>query len=387
MRSLPGIRPQTKRQFRARQPLKSGWLALMVVAGMGWFGPAAAAILSSAAVVSLAAVSAQSPATAVQNASLQRGPFSWPWEVSFERVQRAMSAETFRSRQVRRALVVGANSSRWVGVQEELVHAGSTTSGGERFSLTMTGVEGKTLSEPDLARRQHEFSRQAGSIHEYQSFRVVDSAAAASNYRLSFLGLGRRAHRVTYRFATYAIRGDRSAWILDLDMITGYPLYCGEYDLAGQLVSELEVTEFQPLKAVPTTVTWWKPHMTVTEFAKRPTSAGSLGVPGASVPASSTLPAGFDFELSRIVEDPLTGAKQSVLVYTDGVDRLFVVQSKSPQNELLRNGGHAVGVFQSQGMTQCLFVHRGVSRLLVGRGHAGPLKLVAQAFYAQLVQG
>ena len=242
------------------------------------------------------------------------------------------------------------------------------------------------LSGPELARRQHEFSRQAGAIHDYQSFRVVDSAAAANNYRLSFLGLGRRAGRVVYRFATYAVRGDRSAWILDLDMVTGCPLYRAEHDLAGQLVSEVEATDFQPLDTVPATQPWWKPHMTVTEFANGPTSAGGLGVQGAALPSRSVLPDGFEVESSRIVEDPVTGAKQSVILYTDGIDRLFVVQTKSALQELLPKGGHAIGVFQSQGMTQCMFVHRGVSRLIVGRGHAGPLKLVAQAFYAQLVQ-
>ncbi|MHC4851945.1 MAG: hypothetical protein ACYTF5_08000, partial [Planctomycetota bacterium] len=214
-------------------------------------------------------------------------PFALPSQITFQHIKDAMERRTYDIRQVRRVQeqvplwqrttlptappVVGSSgttkTTRWIGTKEALLHqeAGSNTA--ERFQLTFLGIEGKQPTAYELIQRKKTFAGTAGFLFRYQSFRVHDVAQASRNYIIYYLGKTQRIGRATYRVAVLPKRWDRSAWLLDLDIATGYPLYRAEYTLDIVLRAEVEVTSFQPDVRVPNGLTsWWTPTNGVVEY-------------------------------------------------------------------------------------------------------------------------
>lgn len=315
-------------------------------------------------------------------------PFAWPWEVDFARIRQAMEHTDFRAEQVRRVLDrrAGDRVGKWIGLRESLIHAGASSDTPERFDLELVGVEHRQLSSAELRRRRRLFREQAGFLFHDQSFAVTDPDRAARNYALLFVDGAVRIGRPVYRFVVYPRLPGRSAWILDLDMATGYPLYRGEYESGqGGLVSEIEVTRFEPTRGAPESAKgWWRPRMGVREMSSAAAALTEAGVPKAVQPGSGELPVGYRFARARVVTDPVTGTKHAVLVFSDGIDRIFVVESKSGRKPL--DGGHAIAVDRDMGFTQCLFVESGTEFLVIGRAAESVVRAAAQSLYARALR-
>lgn len=315
-------------------------------------------------------------------------PFAWPWEVDFARIREAMEHTNFRLEQVRRVLDrrAGARVGKWIGLRESLIHAGASSDMPERFYLDLLGVEHRRLSSAELRRRRRLFREQAGFLFHDQSFAVTDPDRAERSYALLFVDGAVRIGRPVYRFVVYPRLPGRSAWLLDLDLATGYPLYRGEYESEhGDLVSEIEVTRFEPTRDAPESAQgWWRPRMGVREESSAAAALARAGVPKAIEPAAGILPAGYGFERARVVTDLVTGTKRAVLVFTDGIDRLFVAEARSDRKPL--GGGHAIAVYRDMGLTQCLFVEAGTEYLVMGRAAESVVRTAAQSLYARALR-
>jgi hypothetical protein len=89
---------------------------------------------------------------------------------------------------------------------------------------------------------------------------------------------------------------------------------------------------------------------------------------------------------SKVDVNPLNGRKTAKLVYSDGIDQVFV-NVTADREHLLRGDGHIVGVYQDAvGVTQCLFAHAGVQYVVIGRGADDPVRQLSHRLYAQVVR-
>jgi hypothetical protein len=337
-------------------------------------------------------------------------PFALPSQITFQHIKDAMERRTYDIRQVRRTSeqlplwqrstlptappVVGSSgtteTTRWIGTKEALLHqeAGSNTA--ERFQLTFLGIEGKQPTPYELIQRKKTFAGTAGFLFRYQSFRVHDVTQANQNYIIYYLGKTQRIGRATYRVAVLPKRWDRSAWLLDLDIATGYPLYRAEYTLDIVLRAEVEVTSFQPNVRVPNGLTsWWTPTNGVVEYTDA-AKALSQVLPKLSVqvvPGATQLPAGYKLARSRVVTDAYQGTKKAALIYSDGIDQMFVLQVPKPQvrNLSVRTVGDNLYVFENNGITDFYFSHRGVDFRVIGGASRSMVETTAKAIYRQAV--
>lgn len=338
-------------------------------------------------------------------------PFVLPSQITFQHIKDAMDRSTYAIRQVRRtreqqplplsggganasgtlnATVAPATPTAWVGTQESLLHQGLSTSSPERFQLTFLGIEGKTLSPFELSQRQAIFQESAGFLFRYQSFRVHDVAQAGQHYVIYYLGKTRAVSRPSYRVAVIPKRWDRSAWLLDLDVVTGYPLYRAEYTLDAVLRSEVEVTSFEPNVRIPNSTTWWSSTKGFADHNSATTALSQVVTNQSSqvVPGLAQLPAGYKLARSQVITDAYQGKKIASLIYSDGIDQIFVHQMPKPKTNntwSVRAVGHNLYVFENNGITDLYFDHGGVDFRIIGGASRDMVENTAKAIYLQAV--
>lgn len=308
---------------------------------------------------------------------------SWPWELRFADIATALVGLDFEATQARRAL---DRNGQPIGLIEHLSH-GHAADGTERFELTLVGIEGRSIAPGELQRRQSEYGRYQAALYYYQGFQLRDPVRAAENYSLLYLGEASRAGRAAFRVAVVPNAGDRSLWILDIDWRTGFPLYRCEYDPAGTMVGELEVTSFRVATAGnPVTGTWWAPRMGVVEHADPRACLATLDSEETIVPAATWLPPGYRFHEARTVTNLFNGERTAVLEYTDGIDQVVVLQALLDDPVTLRPGDNFLR-FEEAGMAQLSFTQDRLRVLVVGRKSLLPaLRNLTLALYRQTIR-
>ena len=350
----------------------------------------------AAVVLAPAELAPQELGSKASGSSGQAKPFALPSQISFQHIKDAMERRTYAILQVRRAreqvpmTTATGGQTQWVGTNESLLHQQAGTTTAERFDLRFLGVEGKKLTPFQLSVRKKTFVASAGFLVRYQSFRVHDVARAKANYIIYYLGKQQRIGRPTYRIAVLPKRWDRSAWLLDLDLETAYPLYRAEYTLDAVLRSEVEVTSFQPDVRVPNNMTtWWRPTNGVAVYssAAKALSQVLTGVKTHVVPGIGELPFGYALAKSQVVTDAFQGTKKAALIYSDGIDQLFVLQTPRPSVKAANESPVVVGdnlyVFENNGITDLYFTRGGVDFRVIGGASAGMVEVAAKAIYRQ----
>jgi hypothetical protein len=352
---------------------------------------------------------AQQTSSTAKNATVK--PFALPSQITFQNIKDAMDRRTYAIRQVRRTReqvplptsgsglitsgsgslsvsVKQTNDTRWVGTQESLLHQGVGTNTPERFQLAFLGIEGATLTPFELSQRQAIFTESAGFLFRYQSFRVHDVAQANLNYVIYYLGKAQRIGRPTYRVAVLPKRWDRSAWLLELDLETGYPLYRAEYTLDVVLRAEVEVQTFQPNVRIPNSTSWWSSTKGFTDFASPAIALSQVltSVSSQVVPGVGELPAGYKLARSQVITDAFQGTKTASLIYSDGIDQIFVQQNPRPESSWsVQTVGDNLYVFENNGITDFYFAHRGVDFRILGGASRAMVENTAKAIYRQAV--
>jgi len=337
-------------------------------------------------------------------------PFALSSQITFDHIKDAMECCTYAIRQVRRtreqlplptagggigvsrAQVItskGSSDTSWVGTMESMLHQGVGTNTPERFQLTFLGLEGRTLTPFELSQRQRIFTESAGFLFRYQSFRVQDVAQANLNYVIYYLGKVQRIGRPTYRVAVIPRRWDRSAWLLDLDLETAYPLYRAEYTLDAVLRAEVEVTSFQPNVRVPNSASWWRSTKGFADFNSASPALSHVlpKVRSQVVPGPAQLAPGYKLARSQVITDAFQGKKIASLVYSDGIDQIFVQQMPKPVSNKwsVRTVGDNLYVFENNGITDFYFAHRGVDFRVIGGASRNMVENTAKAIYRQAV--
>ena len=310
------------------------------------------------------------------------GQFAWPWNISFAHIQSAMEKRTYETRQVRRVLDRSdprQPAASWISVQERLRHFAAGAGRPSNFVLEFEGVVGRELTQAEFDQRSRRYGQIAGFLFHHQSFSVSDAAAASRNYAIHFLGFARRAGRPVYQTAIVPRVGDRPSWSVDLDIVTGYPLYRAEFDANLVKVAEVEVFRFNPnFRGGGVDL----PVRNRTSHPSPYAALGSIGLGNAQVPEAAVLPSGFELRSSRVLAHPLTNVSKAVLTYSDGIDKLFLVVGESGESI---TKGNVILIYQDDaGMAQCRFDEDGVRYILAGRETNESLRQLAKTFYAQI---
>ncbi len=327
--------------------------------------------------------------------------FAEPWAVTFQHVHDAMRGKfgSLAIEQIRRGLVnrVGAGT-RYVGTLERLLYrpADTATQTGEKFRLEFRGIEGRKLTSVEFSRLATLFDSKAGYSFRYKGFHVADPALAAQTYDLIFLARTKRTTKQgtndVYRMAVIPKRWDRTAWLLELDTRTGYPLYAGGYamDTAHRvtLMSEVIVTSFLTGVRMPNAddPSWWR---SIKKIETTPTALGALKKAlikskAFVAPSLTELPAGFQLHSAEVHKEPFRGDLLAVLIYTDGIDNLFVMERNVPV--IARAAEDTINYLNVDGVTHCAFTHRGVSFDVIGRNDRDAVRRASVGIYRRAIR-
>jgi hypothetical protein len=314
-------------------------------------------------------------------------PFAEPWAVRFSHVHDAMTKLDFSARQVRRVLDLRTSTGTWTGIEERLFHTASRTDRPERFQLQFLGIEGRTLTPAQHLDVEHVYRGQVGGIYHDTSFRIVDLNRATANYQFLYVGDAQRAQRLAYRMVVMSRLPGRSAWILDLDVATGYPLYRGEVDYLGRLVSEVEVVDFThgSSASFPAGAWWWTPPPDVREFESPADALRSLSGNGPWFePELLTIPPGYVPTASRVILNAYGQDPIATLGYTDGIDMIFVVEMVAGGSPLV--AAHSIGIQRQDGLTRLVFRH-GVREVhVIGKAAEVMLRMTTEGLYRQVLR-
>ena len=350
-----------------------------------WTAPAASASVSPSS----------SPPPSPSSATLPQGP----WTITFGDIARAESQSWLDVDQVRRVLERGraaADPSRWIEAREHLQLGPDLPDGTPRFRLDLLGIRDANGSLPgeQVALRRSLFDAHSGFLHMHSSLSIHDADAAAANYFLVYLDDGVRAGRPTHRFAILPRHFGANPWLVELDVATRYPLYRGEFDSAGRLVSELVVERFGVLDpALRNQVDWWSPSLQTFEFPDLAAALQYLPPAAFSLPTAADLPFGYGLDSIRVVMDDLSPVTSLVLGYTDGIDEMFVVASLNatppplPQPVAGTRPVYALFEYRDQNVGQWMFHHNDVRHLIVGRSGQAWTAVLAHELLARAVQG
>jgi hypothetical protein len=307
-----------------------------------------------------------------------------PSGITFEAIAAAESSLSLRLEQVRRCLEItrtdsaGPRSS-WSGIREQLLVSPHPTTGEQRFDLRFLGLEGGTggtgsSSAATEALRRELFRGHAGYLHLHAQFRIDDPRLAEQNYAIVDLGPRERLGRPTYRLALLPRRLGRNPWILEVDAQTSYPLFRAEFNVAGVLVSTLEVTRFEIVEpAALAGVDWWEPIRRIESFSSVQTAVASLPAGAApTLPNAGQMPLGYQLHAVRVVHEDLRPESSLVLTYTDGIDEIFIVSTVGAPAPALpvasgAGGAYAILHYQDQNVAQFLFHANAVNTMVIGR--------------------
>jgi hypothetical protein len=153
-------------------------------------------------------------------------------------------------------------------------------------------------------------------------------------------------------------------------MRTGYPLYSGQYSRleSGRrvLASELVITSLRAGMRFSKATKWWAPSLGV-QHATTEMGALKQALRSSKAYVSPRQFVSADYHALRyeIHTDPYKGTKHALSIYSDGLDYFFVRQRNIPL--VARGADDSVAYLDVDGITQCLFSHKGVEFLVVGR--------------------
>lgn len=247
--------------------------------------------------------------------------------VSFHSLAAAQS-QRLSIRQVRRAVDNAATGS-WLAIHERLEIGADRADGRPRFALEFDAAASEHLPVDVALRVAESYRRHSSYLYLHTGFRVTDAAAAERSYVVQYLDsvarLGRPAHRVAILPRTWG----RNAWLLDVDIATGYPLHQAEYNSAGSLVAMIEVTRLD--NAPVANPQWWVPRLPVSHHSTVAEAASLLvrvdSNRGFHFPATADLARGFALHDVRLIRDDLRPEATLAATYTDGVDTFTVMAS------------------------------------------------------------
>lgn len=322
-----------------------------------------------------------------------------PQDISFGHIQRAMEVNggSYYVEQIRRRRDA-AQGGALVGQLEQLLFLAASGTQGARFMLEFTGVEGRQLSSTEFKLARARFERREAYTFFHGGFRVSDAARAEQAYQLVYLATDRRvtredpSGRKIYRFVVLPHSWDRSAWVIELDAVTCYPLYSASYSLDSafqvSLQSELVVTSYIPGVRVPNASQrpWWSPIKQVSQESAA-SAALSKALPnkrGHVLPSQSALPFGFALSESKVLTDTLTGEKSAVLAYSDGLETLFVHERSTKFTK--RGASDEMAIFSREGLTQMIFKHHGVEFMVMGRLSQDRVREISVSMFSDAIR-
>jgi hypothetical protein len=196
--------------------------------------------------------------------------------------------------------------------------------GAYRFALDLLQVEG--LSAEKLAISQQLFQNHAGFLHTYRDFRVLDAKAASANYTVTSLGSFVRAGQTLRVFDVRPRQLGLSSYRITIGD-QGVVLDQAEFDPNGRILSAVLYASIQygnpPLTPE---IVLWRPWMESRPHASLVDASRLLDF-GPKVPKA--VGQGFELLQVRTTKHPGDGKTYLVLVYSDGIDSRFVVESKS----------------------------------------------------------
>ena len=338
--------------------------------------------MASSAVLVTASLAAQGAGSHAGSGTTGVATFPTPDTITFARIHSAERGRDVAVEQVRDVLEQddGAGNPHYVSVRERL-HVSPAAGPVPNFDLQFVDVVGQQITAGDRARRLQSYQQGAGFLYRHATLVVHEPSLAARNYFLTHLSRAVRLGRPVQRIALLPRVADRSAWMLDLDVETGYPLYRAEYSPTGQLVSALTVTSFrfgQDARQVAPSA-WWSPRNRVREFASYADARATLPNADFVDPTVAAMPSGYEASIVRTIHDDISLETSLVTVFCDGLDEFFVSQTLNARepNVLLPPPGstqtpHAIYRFHDLSNLQLVFHDRGVRFLVLGRSVLTP---------------
>lgn len=294
-----------------------------------------------------------------------------PYTITFDDLYQAQNLRWYSISQVRfvRSVDSRTGQPQWMGLAEHLdiapPVAGSTEA---RFDLSFSNALG--VDQALEARHAGVHGDQRAYLYQHASFRVQDPALAAANYTLHFQGVNVRLGRSVFNMAVVPASPEKSVWLLELDVDTGYPLSSLEYAPSGEVVSMLTVIDFAHDSAaqniIGNSANWWVPSH------RQSFATASAAV--AAIPREQPLlepksrPRGYDLVDSRITTDALTGNRTLVLDYTDGVDSVHLLEfpGATPMHPTRRRDEYSILVFDDLRRRHMTFYRKDVQYLIIG---------------------
>lgn len=315
-----------------------------------------------------------------------------PQDVTFNLLANAPQQSLYQLEQTRR---FRTPTNQMVSVNEELTVDGNGQ-GNSPFRLDFLSVVGAPLTSADSVKWSGTYQRFGSLFYEHGSFRVHDPVLAAQNYRIRVFGQGVRINRAIWRVVVFPLRLDKSIWLLDLDALTGIPLYTAEFDSSARVVSELVVTQFAAAAQVSRLpANWaWQPRMSVTAL---PLTADAVMQFPANThvirPATGALMSDYRRVRSHLTDNPFNGERSLVDTFCDGIDEFFVVQTPgrldpfagSPSLKLPggKTSADTIAYYDDPSLRVYEFFQRGVSFQVAGRGSLTRLDGFVKQAYVQ----
>ncbi|MBK8980477.1 MAG: hypothetical protein IPM29_31630 [Planctomycetes bacterium] len=302
---------------------------------------------------------------------------SGPGPVSFQEIARAQSSGFRLLEQERRVLDRSPDGTmRWLTAREQLRTA-PDVQGEPRFELQFIGFSGASLLTPtQLTTKQRLYQEHVGYLFLHGSLRIHDPIRAASNYWLIALENTVRLGRAVRKVAVIPRQFGIHPWILEVDDATGYPLYRGEYDATGRLVSELVVTSYSEYDGNSSefSANWWQESLASTSYPTLRDAENRYPNAHFQFPEPRDLPPGFAFRSVRIVQDDLRNEPSVVASWTDGIDEIFVVATVNapapalPQPAAGPYDTYALYAYRDMNTAQFMFHVDQVRHMVIGRG-------------------
>ncbi|MAE75310.1 MAG: hypothetical protein CMJ85_00340 [Planctomycetes bacterium] len=232
--------------------------------------------------------------------------------------------------------------------------------GALRFSLGLDRV----LSGPHTKVQHKAHELHAGFLFHYRDFRIHDIAAARRNYRVTAAGGLRRFGRNLLLFNVVPLKPRRSSYLVFVDSASATVLDQVEYAPNGGVVCSLSYDALLfGAGVLAKGKEWWKPWISVQQHVNLASAARTAGFD--SRPPTKIADG---FGLHRIQTATRERTWHVVLVYTDGIDTRFVIQTPSiPTAVRAAAPVLAVQRYQVGPVTQYLVSHhKGLQHLVVG---------------------
>jgi hypothetical protein len=318
-------------------------------------------------------------------------------DVTFPLLASAPFQSSYQADQVRRFL---DSSGNLVELQERLTVQGNGSQSSP-FRLDFVDQLGPKAKQGPVAMLAPKwdalYQDHAGLLFLHSGFRVHDPVLAQANYSILDFGTARRAGRDVRRVVVYPGRPDKAIWVVDVDTLTGIPLYSAEFDPSAHLLGEVEITALNLGSAmIPQTANWnWSPRLTITNLTSPQQAATSLVGASPTIPAVGQIMSEYALRDLHVAGNTLNASQTLVFGYTDGIDEFFVSEAfgsndpfaPSPMTPRGAPRTHTIASYDDPGLRAYVFHENGVSFEVIGRGSLRRLQDVAKRVCHQAVTG